>query len=231
MEIAAWWPCATAQMMFSGPHAASPPKNTPGLVDIMVVSSTLGIPHLSNSRPMLRSIQGKLFSWPIAISTSSHGNTTSSPVGSSLGRPLVSMPTSVIFWKRTPARRPFSSTNSLGAWLSKIGMPSCSASSISHGEAFITRLGERTVTFTSMPPSRRLVRQQSMAVLPPPITTTRLPIRCTCSKATDVEPVDADMDVGCGLLAARDVEVFALGGAGADEDGVEPLLRATHRGS
>ena len=31
MEIAAWWPWATAQMMFSGPQAASPPKNTPGL--------------------------------------------------------------------------------------------------------------------------------------------------------------------------------------------------------
>ncbi len=135
---------------------------------------------------MLRSIQGKLFSWPIAISTSSHSNTTSSPEGSSLGRPPVSTPTSFIFWKRTPASRPFSIRNSLGAWLSKIGMPSCSASSISQGDAFITRLGERTVTFTSMPPRRRLVRQQSMAVLPPPITTTRLPIFATCSKATEV---------------------------------------------
>ena len=28
MEIAASWPCATAQMMFFGPNAASPPKNT-----------------------------------------------------------------------------------------------------------------------------------------------------------------------------------------------------------
>ena len=26
MDIAAWWPCATAQIMFSGPQAASPPK-------------------------------------------------------------------------------------------------------------------------------------------------------------------------------------------------------------
>ena len=28
MEMAAWWPCSTDQMMFFGPNAASPPKNT-----------------------------------------------------------------------------------------------------------------------------------------------------------------------------------------------------------
>ncbi len=50
----------------------------------------------------------------------------------------------------------------------------------------MTRRGERTVTLTSMPPSLSAVRQQSIAVLPPPITTTRLPMVCTCSKATDV---------------------------------------------
>ena len=33
IEIAASWPCATAQMMFFGPNAASPPKNTCGSVD------------------------------------------------------------------------------------------------------------------------------------------------------------------------------------------------------
>src|SRR5436189_167188 len=32
IEMAASWPCATAQMMFCGPNAASPPKNTPGRV-------------------------------------------------------------------------------------------------------------------------------------------------------------------------------------------------------
>ena len=37
MEMAAWWPCATAQMMFSGPQAASPPKKTPGRDDWKVV--------------------------------------------------------------------------------------------------------------------------------------------------------------------------------------------------
>ena len=33
IEIAASWPCATAQMMFFGPNAASPPKKTFGCVD------------------------------------------------------------------------------------------------------------------------------------------------------------------------------------------------------
>ncbi len=33
MEIAAWWPCSTDQMMFFGPKAASPPKKTCGSVD------------------------------------------------------------------------------------------------------------------------------------------------------------------------------------------------------
>ena len=42
IEIAASWPCATAQMMFFGPNAASPPKNTFGLVDAMVFGVDLG---------------------------------------------------------------------------------------------------------------------------------------------------------------------------------------------
>jgi hypothetical protein len=73
MEIAASWPCATAQMMFFGPNAASPPKNTPGRVAAIVTLSTTGIPHWSKSMPTSRSIHGNAFSWPIATSTSSHG--------------------------------------------------------------------------------------------------------------------------------------------------------------
>ena len=42
IEMAAWWPCSTAQMMFSGPQAASPPKKTPARVDLNVVLSTVG---------------------------------------------------------------------------------------------------------------------------------------------------------------------------------------------
>ena len=73
IETAASWPCATAQMMFFGPKAESPPKNTFGLVDWKVFSSSLGRPQSLNSMPASRSIQGKAFSWPTATSTSSQG--------------------------------------------------------------------------------------------------------------------------------------------------------------
>ena len=56
-----------------GPNAASPPKNTPGRVDMKVVLSTTGMSHLPKSSPMLRSIHGKELSWPIASTTVSQG--------------------------------------------------------------------------------------------------------------------------------------------------------------
>ena len=55
-------------------------------------------------------------------------------------------------------------------------MSSCMASSFSQGDAFISSKPDRTMTFTSSPPRRREDRQQSIAVLPPPSTITRLPI-------------------------------------------------------
>ena len=62
IDSAASWPWATAQMMFFGPKAESPPKNTCGWVEAMVLGSTFGMSHLSNSMPTSRSIQGKAFS-------------------------------------------------------------------------------------------------------------------------------------------------------------------------
>ena len=53
-------------------------------------------------------------------------------------------------------------------------MSSWMASSFSQGDAFISSKPERTITLTSSPPRRRAVRQQSIAVLPPPSTMTRL---------------------------------------------------------
>ena len=79
------------------------------------------------------------------------------------------------------------------------------------------------MTFTSSPPRRREERQQSIAVLPPPSTITRLPILLMWPNETDGQPVDADMDVGGGFLAAGDVEVAAARRAGADEDRVVAL--------
>ena len=119
---------------------------------------------------------GKPFSWPIATSTSSQGKWTSgSPVGSSWRRPLASN-CAATFSNVTPVSLPASCVIAFGTRKLWIGMPSCAASSFSHGEAFISAKPERTTTCTSSPPSRRALRQQSIAVLPPPSTTTRLPI-------------------------------------------------------
>jgi hypothetical protein len=72
IEIAASWPCATAQMMFFGPNAASPPKNTFGLVDCHGLRiDHRHVPFVEFDAES-RSIQGKAFSWPTATSTSSH---------------------------------------------------------------------------------------------------------------------------------------------------------------
>ena len=53
-------------------------------------------------------------------------------------------------------------------------MPSAAASSFSQGEAFIDSKLDRTNTVTLSAPNRFAVRQQSIAVFPPPSTTTFL---------------------------------------------------------
>ena len=165
--------------MFFGPNAASPPKNTFGLVEPMVLGSTLGMFHLSNSTPQSRSIQGKAFSWPTATSTSSQSMVWSgSPEGTRLRRPLASY-SAFTFSKVTPVSLPLSWTKAFGTMKLRIGMSSWRASSFSQGDAFISSKPERTITLTSSPPRRRAVRQQSIAVLPPPSTITRLPIFST----------------------------------------------------
>ncbi len=63
-------------------------------------------------------------------------------------------------------------------------MSSCIASSFSQGDAFISSKPLRTTTVTLSPPSRRDERQQSIAVLPPPSTITRLPILVMWPKET-----------------------------------------------
>ena len=135
--------------------------------------------HLSNSTPQSRSIQGKAFSWPTATSTSSQAMVWSgSPEGTSVRRPLASY-SAFTFWKVTPVSLPLSWVKATGTMKLRIGISSWMASSFSQGDAFISSKPERTITLTSSPPRRRAVRQQSIAVLPPPSTITRLPIFST----------------------------------------------------
>ena len=218
IEIAASWPCATAQMMFFGPNAASPPKNTPGRVDAIVTLSTTGMPHSSNSMPMSRSIHGKRV---LLADRDQHVVAREVDVGLAGRQRAAAGP-----WRRicaatfsnvTPVSLPSSCVIAFGTRKLWIGMPSCAASSFSHGDAFISSKPERTTTCTSSPPRRRALRQQSIAVLPPPSTTTRLPIFVVWPNETLDEPVDADVDVRRGFLAARHVEVAAARRAAADE--------------
>ncbi len=169
--MAAWCPCSTAQMMFSGPQAASPPQKTPGRVVWKVVRSTTGISHSLNSMPMSRSIQGKAVSWPMATMTSSQGIVTVSRVR---GRVRPSSPlTHSTRSNSIPTRRPSSTTKLRGAWFSTISTCSPSASSSSQGEALKSFRPRRAMTFTLSAPSRSALRQQSMAVFPTPMTSTR----------------------------------------------------------
>ena len=62
---------------------------------------------------------------------------------------------------------------------------SSSASSSSQAEALKNARGLRAITFTLFAPRRSEVRQQSIAVLPTPMISTRSPIFSMCPKATD----------------------------------------------
>ncbi len=84
-----------------------------------------------------------------------------------------------------PSSVPLSVTKRRGAWFSRIATPSSSASSSSHGDALKWGRERRATTVISAPPSRRDVRQQSIAVLPTPMMRTRRPMRSTCPKCTE----------------------------------------------
>ena len=92
--------------------------------------------------------------------------------------------------------------------------------------------GRRAITLMSVPPRRSDERQQSIAVLPTPMISTRSPILSMWPKATDSSQ-SIPMWMRSRLVAPGNVEVLASRRAGADEHGVEVLLEqaaeARHR--
>ena len=89
------------------------------------------------------------------------------------------------------------------------------------------------MTLTSVAPSRFADRQQSIAVLPTPMISTRAPTDVDVTEVNRLEPLDADEHL-VGVVAARNLELLALGRAAADEDrvellGVEQRLQAVDR--
>ena len=87
---------------------------------------------------------------------------------------------------------------------------SSSASSSSHAEALKNWRGLRAMTLTSFAPRRSEVRQQSIAVLPTPMISTRSPIDFDVPERHRLEPGDADVDVGGALGAAGQLQLLAL---------------------
>ena len=180
-------------MMFSGPHAASPPKNTPARVDCIVVLSTMGMSVLvevdadvaldPRERVVLADRENDVvardddrvddFALLLAASSSNQRSRSNS------------MPTSL----------PFSRTNVFGAWFSTISTPSSSASSSSHGDALKCGRERRAMTFTSVAaePLRRAAAvhrrvadaddQHALADL------------LDMAEVRRAEPLDADVDV------------------------------------
>ncbi len=84
-----------------------------------------------------------------------------------------------------PVSTPFSMTNRTGCRFSRISTCSSSASSSSHGDALKYLRVLRAMTLTSVAPSRLAERQQSIAVLPTPMMSTRLPTESTWPKWID----------------------------------------------
>ena len=131
---------------------------------------------------MSRSIHGNALSWPIASTTVSHGM-ISRPITSCFSWPFTSVERNLS--NSIPVSMPFSITKRIGCRFSRISTCSSSASSSSQGDALKYLRVLRAITFTSVAPSRLAERQQSMAVLPTPMISTRLPTESTWPKWID----------------------------------------------
>ena len=81
------------------------------------------------------------------------------------------------------------------------------------------------MTLTSLAPSRSDVRQQSMAVLPTPMISTRSPIESMWPKAIDSSQ-SMPMWMRSRVVAAGNLQLLAARRAAADEHRVEALARA-----
>ena len=154
IEIAASWPCATAVMMFLGPSAASPPKNTFGKLDGKVSGQASACRRRRNRADRARSRGTRSPGRPRPGLR--HRRTPRRVRRSELAarRPLRVVSALRPFRTPSPSAGP-PCRNALGTRKLRILTPSCSASSFSHGEAFISVKPERTMTLTSSPPRRR----------------------------------------------------------------------------
>ena len=186
----------------------------------MVSCPTTGMSHLSNSMPISRSIQGKEFSWPTATSTSSHSKCWSgSPVGTRCARPFSSF-TAVHLLEGHAGELAVLVREFLGHeevedrdvlvdrvfLLPGRGLHFLEARADDHLHVFAAEAARRAAAV-----HRGVAAAEHDDALADLVDV---------AERDAGQPVDADMDVGGGFLAAGNVEIAAARRAGADEDRV-----------
>ena len=210
------WP--TAVVIIVGPVTTSPAAKTCGTAVCSVPGSALSVrlplvsrPNASVSAPM-----------PAATMTTSHSR-------------LLRWLSSYSGWKRpsgsntqvqtlssAPCTRPSPVKWSMPQPSCSV-MPSARASSTSKSWAGISSQHSRLTWSTDAAPRRRAVRAASMATLPPPTTSTRLPARSTASPSlTAREEVERALDAV--QVLAGHAQAHGLVRARRHEDGVEAVV-------
>jgi len=177
----------------------------------MVLGSTLGMSHLSNSIPISRSIQGNAFSWPTATSTVVAGdvlirlasrNQIAPALGVEFGFHLLENHTgqAAVLVGELFRHQEIEDRDILvhGVLLFPGGrLHLLEARAHHHLHILAAEAADE--------------RQQSMAVLPPPSTITRLPILLMWPKETEDSQSIPMWIVGRCLLAARNFEITPRG--------------------
>ncbi len=149
----------------------------------MVSGSTSRVFHLLTSMWLGISWSTE-HTWPMAGTMQSQGMTNSEPsTGSGRRRPEASGSPSCMRRHSRPLTTPSSAMIFVGATRVTISTPSSLASTISTWSAGISASVRRYSSLTSSNPMRRDERTQSMATLPPPMTSIVLPLSGTLPKA------------------------------------------------
>jgi hypothetical protein len=159
------------------PVRTSPVPNTPRRPVPNVTASEARRPFFVAATPSAPvASQSSSGPWPMASRTRSQSMTNSVPgTGAGRRRPEASGSPSAMRWNSTPMTLPASSvTMRVGAAWKIARAPSSSISwtSLAAGMSFMSR---RYTSVTSAAPCRIEVREQSIEVKPPPMTTTRVP--------------------------------------------------------
>ena len=180
-----------ARITVAPPLTISPPAYK-SLIDERIVSaSTTIVLRLLTSRPPIDFGTSGLGDTPTLTITRSTGISSIAPsMGTGERRPEASGSPRRIFCTRIRHTRPVSSPRySIGLWSVINSTPSSLACFTSSTRAGISSSDRRYTSIALSAPIRRAVRTESIAVFPPPITATFLPVRTGVSQLTFPAPI------------------------------------------